>query len=43
MQFAYQFPERCERLALVSSGGLGQEVNLLLARSRSRAPSTCCR
>ena len=30
MQFAYQFPERCERLALVSSGGLGQEVNLLL-------------
>jgi pimeloyl-ACP methyl ester carboxylesterase len=30
MQFAYQFPERCERLALVSSGGLGQEVNPLL-------------
>lgn len=30
MQFAYQFPERCDRLALVSSGGLGQEVNLLL-------------
>lgn len=30
MQFAYQFPERCERLALVASGGLGQEVNLLL-------------
>lgn len=29
-QFAYQFPERCERLALVSSGGLGQEVSLLL-------------
>ena len=23
MQFAYQFPERCERLVLVSSGGLG--------------------
>ena len=23
------FPERCDRLALVSSGGLGQEVNLL--------------
>src|SRR5712691_10853113 len=30
MQFAYQFPERCERLALVSSGGLGREVNPLL-------------
>ncbi|MFA5890260.1 MAG: alpha/beta fold hydrolase [Actinomycetota bacterium] len=30
MQFAYQFPERCERLALVSSGGLGREVSVLL-------------
>jgi Predicted hydrolases or acyltransferases (alpha/beta hydrolase superfamily) len=30
MQFAYQFPERCERLVLVSSGGLGDEVNLVL-------------
>jgi pimeloyl-ACP methyl ester carboxylesterase len=30
MQFAYQFPERCERLALVDSGGLGREVHLLL-------------
>ena len=30
MQMAYQFPERCERLVLVSSGGLGREVNLLL-------------
>ena len=26
MQFAYQFPERTERLILVSAGGLGQEV-----------------
>ncbi len=26
MQFAYQFPERTERLVLVSSGGLGPEV-----------------
>ncbi|GAC1326567.1 MAG: alpha/beta fold hydrolase [Mycobacteriales bacterium] len=26
MQMAYQFPERCERLVLVSSGGLGAEV-----------------
>ena len=30
MQLAYQFPERCERLVLVSSGGLGREVNQLL-------------
>jgi len=27
MQFAYQFPERTERLVLVSSGGLGREVS----------------
>jgi pimeloyl-ACP methyl ester carboxylesterase len=26
MQAAYQFPERCERLVLVDSGGLGREV-----------------
>jgi pimeloyl-ACP methyl ester carboxylesterase len=26
MQFAYQFPERCERLVLVASGGLGPDV-----------------
>jgi pimeloyl-ACP methyl ester carboxylesterase len=30
MQFAYQFQERCERLALVSSGGLGRELHLIL-------------
>jgi pimeloyl-ACP methyl ester carboxylesterase len=30
LQLAYQFPERCERLVLVDSGGLGREVNLLL-------------
>jgi pimeloyl-ACP methyl ester carboxylesterase len=30
MQFAYQFPERCERLGLVNSGGLGREVNIVL-------------
>ena len=30
MQLAYQFPERCERLVLIDSGGLGHEVNLLL-------------
>jgi len=30
MQFAYQFPERVERLALVCSGGLGREVSIFL-------------
>lgn len=30
MQFAYQFPEMVERLVLVSSGGLGPEVSLIL-------------
>lgn len=30
MQFSYQFPERVERLALVSSGGLGREVHPML-------------
>lgn len=30
MQFAYQFPERCERLVLVGSGGLGREVTPVL-------------
>jgi pimeloyl-ACP methyl ester carboxylesterase len=30
LQFAYQFPERCDRLVLVSSGGLGGDVHLLL-------------
>ena len=30
MQFAYLFPERCNRLVLVASGGLGREVSALL-------------
>lgn len=30
MQFFYQFPQRTERLVLVSSGGLGDEVSPLL-------------
>jgi pimeloyl-ACP methyl ester carboxylesterase len=30
MQFFYQFPQRVERLALVSSGGLGHEVSPIL-------------
>lgn len=30
MQFAYQYPDRTERIALVSSGGLGREVSPLI-------------
>ncbi|MFC8360020.1 alpha/beta fold hydrolase [Streptomyces griseorubiginosus] len=30
MQFAYQFPERTERLVLVGAGGVGREVNPVL-------------
>jgi pimeloyl-ACP methyl ester carboxylesterase len=30
MQFAYQYPERCERLVLVSTGGIGRAVHPLL-------------
>ena len=30
MQFAYQFPERAQRLVLVASGGLGKEVSPFL-------------
>jgi pimeloyl-ACP methyl ester carboxylesterase len=30
MQLSYQFPELCERLVLVDSGGLGRDVSLIL-------------
>jgi pimeloyl-ACP methyl ester carboxylesterase len=30
MQFAYQYPERCERLVLVSSGGVSRDVHTML-------------
>ena len=30
MQLAYQFPEHCERLVLVASGGLGRDISGLL-------------
>lgn len=30
MQFAYQYPEACERLVLVNSGGLGRDVSWIL-------------
>jgi pimeloyl-ACP methyl ester carboxylesterase len=32
-QFAYQYPERCERLVLVSTGGVGRNVNAMLRLS----------
>ena len=30
LQFAYQYPERCERLVLVSTGGVGPDVHPVL-------------
>ncbi len=30
MQFSYQYPEHCDRLVLVDSGGLGREVSWIL-------------
>jgi pimeloyl-ACP methyl ester carboxylesterase len=30
LQFAYQFPERTDRLVLISSGGLGPELSVML-------------
>ncbi len=30
MQFAYQYPERCERLVLVATGGVGRTVSPML-------------
>jgi len=38
MQFAYQFPERCERLVLVSSGGVRRDIHPLLRLAA--APNT---
>ena len=44
MQLAYQFPEHCERLVLVASGGLGSRDHAVAAgRQPARAPSSCCR
>jgi len=33
MQFAYQYPEKVDRMVLVGSGGLGREVHLVLRAS----------
>jgi pimeloyl-ACP methyl ester carboxylesterase len=30
MQLAYQYPERCERLVLIATGGIGREVHPIL-------------
>jgi pimeloyl-ACP methyl ester carboxylesterase len=30
MQFAYQFPERCERVVVVATGGVGSDLHPLL-------------
>jgi len=38
MQFAYQYPERCERMVLVSAGGIGRDVHPLLRLAA--APNT---
>ncbi len=35
MQFAYQYPERCERLVLVSTGGVAREVHPILRLASS--------
>jgi len=40
MQFFYQFPQRTERLVLVSSGGLGPEVSPLLRSAALPGAST---
>src|SRR4051812_6288545 len=39
MQFFYQFPQRTERLVLVSSGGLGHDVSPLLRSGALRGVS----
>jgi len=40
MQFFYQFPQRVERLALISSGGLGRDVSPLLRSAALPGAST---
>jgi pimeloyl-ACP methyl ester carboxylesterase len=43
MQFFYQFPQRTERLALISSGGLGHDVSPLLRGAALPASSVLLR
>lgn len=39
LQFAYQYPDRCERLVLVSSGGVSREVHPILRLAAAPAAS----
>lgn len=39
LQFAYQYPDRCERLVLVSSGGVSREVHSILRLAAAPAAS----
>jgi pimeloyl-ACP methyl ester carboxylesterase len=43
MQFFYQFPQRTERLALISSGGLGHKVSPLLRGAALPGAATALR
>jgi len=43
MQFAYQFPERTERLVLVDAGGLGAEVSPIIKAIQSPGWETAIR
>jgi len=43
MQFAYQFPEHTERMALVASGGLGRQVTPLLRAATLPGATTALR
>src|SRR5436309_15613764 len=43
MQFFYQFPQRTERLVLISSGGLGPEVSPLLRGAALPGAATALR
>jgi pimeloyl-ACP methyl ester carboxylesterase len=38
MQFVYQHPDYIQRLILISSGGLGLDVGLVLLASGARGP-----
>ena len=40
-QFAYQFPDRCERLVLVDSGGVGRSVSPLLRLATCAGVPNC--
>jgi hypothetical protein len=43
MQFTYQHRDYCERLALISSGGLGPDLSWILRMLSAPGSSWCCR